>query len=313
MTTLLSPAVTLNPWQLGASLYTPATRPDLLALGTGRYEALTSLIYCTEDAVLEADLPLALENLARVLPLLPPPGVGPLRLIRVRNPAVLAQVLTLDLRGISAFVLPKIHAGNLGAYLQVLDSSACPPLPLLLTLETPEALSEAHMTRLRDLILEGGHGPRVAALRIGGNDLMHALGVRRKPGRTLYEGPLERVIGMLLGVFKPHGFALSSPVYEVFGDLSTLARELEQDLEYGLCGKTIIHPAQLPTVLEAYRVAEADLLEAQAILAPDAPAVFQMNGRMCEPATHTRWASDILCRAGLYGVLEPQRHEALHF
>ncbi|MFC6665965.1 HpcH/HpaI aldolase/citrate lyase family protein [Deinococcus radiopugnans] len=76
MTTLLSPAVTLNPWQLGASLYTPATRPDLLALGTGRYEALTSLIYCTEDAVLEADLPLALENLARVLPLLPPPGWG---------------------------------------------------------------------------------------------------------------------------------------------------------------------------------------------------------------------------------------------
>lgn len=313
MTAPLSPAVPLNPWQLGASLYTPATRPDLLALGTGRYGALTSLIYCTEDAVLEADLPLALDNLARALPLLPPPGVGPLRLIRVRNPAVLARVLTLDLRGISAAVLPKVHAGNLGAYLRVLDRSAWPRLPLLLTLETPEALSEAHMTRLRDLILEGGHRPRVAALRIGGNDLMHALGVRRKPGRTLYEGPLERVIGMLLGVFKPHGFALSSPVYEVFGDLPTLARELEQDLDYGLCGKTIIHPAQLPAVLDAYRVAEADLLEARAILAPDAPAVFQMNGRMCEPATHTRWATDIACRAELYGVRQAQRHEALHF
>lgn len=313
MTAPLSPAVPLNPWQLGASLYTPATRPDLLALGTGRYGALTSLIYCTEDAVLEADLPLALDNLARALPLLPPPGVGPLRLIRVRNPAVLARVLTLDLRGISALVLPKVHAGNLGAYLRVLDRSAWPRLPLLLTLETPEALSEAHMTRLRDLILEGGHRPRVAALRIGGNDLMHALGVRRKPGRTLYEGPLERVIGMLLGVFKPHGFALSSPVYEVFGDLPTLARELEQDLDYGLCGKTIIHPAQLPAVLDAYRVAEADLLEARAILAPDAPAVFQMNGRMCEPATHTRWATDIACRAELYGVRQAQRHEALHF
>ncbi len=313
MTAPLPPTVPLNPWRLGASLYTPATRSDLLALGTGRYGTLTSLIYCTEDAVLEADLPLALDNLARALPLLPPPEVGPLRLIRVRNPAVLAQVLTLDLHAISALVLPKIHAGNLGAYLRVLDDSAWPRIPLLLTLETPEALSEVHMTRLRDLILEGGHSPRVAALRIGGNDLMHALGVRRKPGRTLYEGPLERVIGMLLGVFKPHGFALSSPVYEVFGDLPTLARELEQDLEYGLCGKTIIHPAQLDTVLDAYRVVEADLLEARAILAPDAPAVFQMNGRMCEPATHTRWANDILSRAGLYGVMAPQRHEALHF
>ncbi|MFK7601042.1 HpcH/HpaI aldolase/citrate lyase family protein [Deinococcus sp. SM5_A1] len=318
MTTSLSPAPPLNPWrlnpwQLGASLYTPATRPDLLALGSGRYPSLTSLIYCTEDAVLEADLSLALANLARTLPLLPPPGTGPLRLIRARNPHVLAHLLTLDLRGISGFVLPKIHAGNLADYLRALDHSAWPQMPVLLTLETPEALSEAQMTRLRDLILDGGHGPRVAALRIGGNDLMHALGVRRKPGRTLYEGPLERVISMLIGVFKPHGFALSSPVYEVFGDLPTLARELEQDLDYGLCGKTIIHPAQLHTVLDAYRVSESDLLEARAILAPDAPAVFQMNGRMCEPATHTRWASDILSRARLYGVLETQRHEALHF
>ncbi|MDV6375270.1 HpcH/HpaI aldolase/citrate lyase family protein [Deinococcus arenicola] len=313
MTNAVIPALPLNPWRLGASLYTPATRPDLLALGAGHYPSLTSLIYCTEDAVLEADLPRALTNLARVLPLLPPPETGPLRLIRARNPAVLAQLLTLDLHGVSGFVLPKIHAGNLSAYLRVLDASAWPRMPVLLTLETPEALSEAHMATLRDLILDGGHGTRVAALRIGGNDLMHALGVRRKPGRTLYEGPLERVISMLLGVFKPHGFALSSPVYEVFRDLPTLARELEQDLDYGLCGKTIIHPAQLDTVLAAYRVAETDLEEARAILAPDAPAVFQMHGRMCEPATHTRWAGDILSRAELYGVLETQQHEALHF
>ncbi len=303
----------LGPWALGASLYTPATRSDLLWLGTGRYPALTSVIYCTEDAVREEHLPAALANLARTLPLLPPPGVGPLRLIRARNPQVFARLLTLDLSGISGFVLPKIHAGNLGAYLDVLEASANPDLPVLLTLETHEALSEVHMTQLRDRILALGHGPRVAGLRIGGNDLMHALGVRRTPGRTLYEGPLERVIGMLVGVFKPHGFTLSSPVYEVFDDLSTLAREVEQDLEYGLCGKTIIHPAQLDTVLQGYRVTETDLAEAHAILAPDAPAVFRMNGRMCEPATHTRWASGILARAERYGVLERQRHEALHF
>ena len=73
----------------------------------------------------------------------------------------------------------------------------------------------------------------MAWLRIGGNDLMHALGVRRTPGRTLYEGPLERVIGMLVGVFKPYGFMLSSPVYEVFDDLTTLAREVSRTSNMG--------------------------------------------------------------------------------
>ncbi|MFC6592773.1 HpcH/HpaI aldolase/citrate lyase family protein [Deinococcus lacus] len=131
---------------------------------------------------------------------------------------------------------------------------------------------------------------------------MNALGLRRTPGRTLYEGPLERVITTLVSTFKPYGFTLSSPVYEVFSDPATLHRELQKDLEYGLSGKTIIHPAQLSVVLEAYQVSEDDLREAQAILDPAAPAVFQMNGRMCEPATHSRWAEDIISRANWYGV-----------
>lgn len=303
----------LNPWALGASLYAPATRDDLVQLGTDKYPQLSSLIYCTEDAVREEDVPRAMANLARALPELPAPGTGPLRLIRARNPEVLAQLLTLDLHGISGFVLPKTHDGNLATYMRHLHREEHAHLSVLLTLETREALSEHRMACLRDLIFQESWQHKIACLRIGGNDLMHALGVRRTPGRTLYEGPLERVISMLIGVFKPYGFMLSSPVYEVFEDLITLAREVQQDLEYGLSGKTIIHPVQLSTVLNGYRVTEGDLEEAHAILAEDAPAVFKMNGRMCEPATHTRWAQDILIRAEQYGTLPPLRHEALHF
>lgn len=300
-----------DPWSLGASLYAPATRPDLAELGNGRWPDLTSLIYCTEDAVREEDLPRALSNLRAALPHLGPRG--PLRLIRVRHPAVLREVLSMDLRAVTGFVLPKIHAGNLPEYLRELRAPEHAHLLIFPTLETREALSETHMTALRDQIVGSGVQARVGGLRIGGNDLMHALGVRRTPGRTAYEGPLERVISLLCSVFKPAGFALSSPVYEVYGDPATLAREVQQDLEYGLCGKTIIHPAQLPTVLRGYAVHPHDLQEAQAILAPDAPAVFSMNGRMCEPATHTRWARDILTRAGRYGTLPEPQSEALHF
>ena len=300
------------PWQLGASLYTPATRPDLVALGSGKVAGLSSLIYCTEDAVREADVPLALDNLRAALPQLPLTG-SPLRFIRARNPDVLAQLLTLNLSAITGFVLPKIHDGNLAEYMRVLERSGQDHLKVMPTLETREALSETRMTLLRDLIFMEGWPGRVLSLRVGGNDLMHALGVRRVPGRTLYEGPLERVMGMLVGVFKPYGLSLSSPVYEVYSDPGTLAREVAQDLEYGLCGKTIIHPAQLATVLEGYRVPESELLEARAILAPDAPAVFSMHGRMCEPATHSRWAQDVLARAELYGVRRVTENEALNF
>lgn len=306
------PPTPLSPWQLGASLYAPATRPDLLALGSGKHANLTSLIYCTEDAVREADVPLALDNLRRALPQLPLTG-GPLRFIRARNPEVLAHLLTMNLNAVTGFVLPKIHDGNLGEYLRLLERSGLDHLKVMPTLETREALSETRMTLLRDLIFMEGWQSRVLSLRIGGNDLLNALGVRRAPGRTLYEGPLERTVSMLVGVFKPYGLSLSSPVYEVYSDPGTLAREVQQDLEYGLCGKTIIHPAQLPVVLEGYRVPETELLEARAILAPDAPAVFTMHGRMCEPATHTRWAQDILTRAELYGVSLVPEAEALHF
>ncbi|WP_291425962.1 HpcH/HpaI aldolase/citrate lyase family protein [Deinococcus sp.] len=291
----------LNPWQLGASLYVPAARPDLLALGQGKYPRLGSLIYCTEDAVRPEDVPLALANLRGVLPQLSAAG-GPLRFIRVRNPVVLAQVLEYDLGGISGFVLPKVHGGNLGDYLRLIERQAPAHIRVMPTLETREALSEDHMNLLRDQIFHECWQERILSLRIGGNDLLNVLGVRRARGRTLYEGPLERVISMLVGVFKPYGLNLSSPVYEVFSDSETLERELRQDLDYGLCGKTIVHPAQIDTVINGYRVAETDVAEAQAILAPDAPAVFSLHGRMCEPATHSRWAQEVLTRAELYGV-----------
>lgn len=293
----------LHPWQLGATLYTPATRPDLLALGLGRYPGLSSLVYCTEDAVRAEDVGAALAGLRATLPYLAGQP-GPLRLIRVRDPEVLAEVLRLPLEGVSGLVLPKVHAGNLGAYLRPLER-APGHLWILPTLETREAFSEAEMERLRADLQVTGWRERVLALRIGGNDLLGLLGTRRRPGRTLYEGPLQGVIASLLGIFKPDGYALSAPVYEVYRDLDTLERELLQDLDYGLCGKTIIHPAQLQTVLRAYRVSAAEAAEARAILAPDAPAVFQQGGRMCEPATHARWAADILVRATTYGLYDP--------
>lgn len=310
----LQPRSSVSPWELGACLYTPATRSDLVHLGTDRYEQLPAIIYCTEDAVLEKDVPAAIENLREALPVLARRQDGPRRLIRARNPQVLRQLLEMDLGGIDGFVIPKVTAGNVGDYLRPLSTHPeAHRLRALLTLETREALSETQMQQLRDTIFLEEWQHLIGGLRIGGNDLLNTLGVRRSIGQTLYQGPLERTVSMLVSTFKPYGFHLSSPVYEVFEDSATLAKEAAQDLEYGLTGKTIIHPVQIPIVMAALRVRQSDLEEARAILDPEAQAVFSMNGRMCEPTTHARWANDIIERYQRYGLNPPEQGDRMHF
>ena len=50
--------------ELGASLYLPATRLDLLEVVRGeRLSEVRSVIFCTEDSVRLKDLPFAIENL----------------------------------------------------------------------------------------------------------------------------------------------------------------------------------------------------------------------------------------------------------
>ena len=142
-------------------------------------------------------------------------------------------------------------------------------------------------------------------IRIGGNDLLQCLGLRRTSRKSVYEGPLGPLIASIAGQFLPYGFALSGPVMERYDDPQLLRAEFAQDLDHGLTSKSAIHPAQLAVVHGALAVSGADLSEARAILTPAAPAVFAFSGRMAEPATHRSWAQSILRRAELYGVADP--------
>lgn len=288
-----------DPLHLGASLYVPATRPDLHQIGTGgRYPALRSVIYCTEDAIQARDLPRALENLATTLPGWDP-HTGPLRFVRVRDPATLEAVLAFGgLAALSGFVLPKVTARNARDYLDLLGPRSAHLA--MLTVETREVFGASDLETLRDRVLEGGFN--VPVIRFGGNDLLSALGLRRQPGVTAYDTPLGTWIDRVVGAFVPWGFTVTAPVYEWLDDPATLARETALDVGRGLMGKTAVHPAQIPVIEAAYRVEPNDLEQARAILHEEAPAVFKLGGGMCEPATHTRWASGILRRAEVYGV-----------
>lgn len=286
--------------ELGASLYVPATRPDLLAVVRGeKLSHVRSVIFCTEDAVNERDVPFALRNLGEILPELRY-AAHQMRFVRVRNPSVMRAVLALPgSERLDGFALPKVTRAVLPDYLQLLKGRGHLIMP---TLETKEVFDEREMFALRKMLERPWVQERVLSLRIGGNDLLSVLSMRRPRGRTLYQTSLGPVISRLVTTFKPAGFNLSAPVFEYLEDVATLKREVEEDLAHGLVGKTAIHPDQVPLIHDCYRVHAADLEMADLILREDAPAVFRMHDAMCEPATHRNWAKRLQLAASCYGM-----------
>ncbi len=288
--------------ELGASLYVPATRGDLVAVANGeRYPFLRSVIFCTEDSILPHQLEIALGNLRDALTRLS--GEGPLLFIRPRDPHTLARILALPgIEQITGFVLPKSTAESVAQHIAHLPANS--HFHLMPTLETREVFDPQAMRELRRLLSAPQLRERILALRVGGNDLLNLLGIRRRPGRTIYDTAIGTTIAALVTTFKPFGFHLTAPVFDDFGDPETLQEEVLRDLDHGLSGKTAIHPTQIAAIEQHYRVPAAHLEMAQRIVDEEAPAVFQMDRVMCEPATHVEWARTTIARATIYGTEE---------
>lgn len=294
----------ISPFALGATLYMPATREDLLDVVFGeKLPELRSVVVCLEDAVAAREVDLALANVRALLMRIDErggrSGHGPLLFLRPRDSQMAAALNDWPLlRHIDGLVLPKMTLANLPAWERAVTRSE---LALMPTLETPDVFNPAAMVDLGQA-LRAGFGSRVLALRIGGNDLMGCLGLRRNPTTTLYETPMSYVIAMLAGVMGSQGFALTAPVFEQLATPHLLEAELDLDIAHGLVGKTAIHPSQIGIIHNALRVSIEDLNCARLIVNEVAPAVFRFNDAMCEPATHQKWAMNILQRAKWHGV-----------
>lgn len=288
--------------QLGATLYVPATRHDIVEIANQRkFCSLKSVVFCTEDAILKEELPDALANLHRSLHQFCRADM--MRFIRPRNPQTLCSLLNLPgIQKIDGFVLPKATVENLKIYSQLLERHES--FWIMITLETEEVFDPEKMRRMRDVLANAPYKNRILTIRIGGLDLLNILGIRRVCDRTIYDTPVGHCIYQLVSIFKPLGFNLSAPAYECFENFNTLMDEVELDLLNGLFGKTAIHPQQINFIQSAYRVSRQDIEMAKAILDSQSPAVFRMHNIMCEKATHEKWARAIIERSKIYGVYE---------
>lgn len=295
--------------KLGATLYMPATRKDITAIANGLIiKNLRSVVFCTEDAISEQNLPEALSNLNLSLNQFHQADLY--RFIRPRNPQVLQRILEIPSIGnIDGFVLPKVTVNNLDTYFRILERHE--QYKIMITLETEDVFNPSELFRMRDALARTQYKDRIMTIRIGGLDLLNVLGIRRACNRTIYDTPIGYCICQLVTAFKPLGFNLSAPAYECFENYETLQQEVEIDLLNGLFGKTAIHPGQIDIIQSAYRVIDEDFEMAKAILDPSFPAVFRMHSTMCEKATHWNWAHGIIERAKIYGTIKDRSDEQI--
>jgi len=216
---------------LGATLYSPATRPQLaddIIKQVGR--GVVSMVLCLEDSIDDADVVGAEENLVRQFADLAarPDTELPLLFVRVRLPEQIPDLVARlgpAVRLLSGFVLPKFTEERGVPFLEALtaaESASGRRLFAMPVLESPDLL---YLESRRET-LEGifrtvdKYRDRVLALRLGVTDFCSSYGLRRAPDMTAYDvqivaSVIADVVNML-GRSDGTGFTVTGPVWEYF-------------------------------------------------------------------------------------------------
>ncbi|MFF9524758.1 HpcH/HpaI aldolase/citrate lyase family protein [Streptomyces achromogenes] len=216
---------------LGATLYSPATRPRLaddIVKQAGR--GVVSMVLCLEDSIDDADVVAGEENLVRQFAdLAARPGAEPpLLFIRVRTPGQIPDLVRrLGPAGrlLSGFVLPKFTEERGIPFLEALtaaEGAGGRRLFAMPVLESPELLyRESRMGTLEGIFRAvDKYRDRVLALRLGVTDFCSSYGLRRAPDMTAYDvqivaSVIADVVNML-GRADGTGFTVTGPVWEYF-------------------------------------------------------------------------------------------------
>ncbi|GHD41371.1 HpcH/HpaI aldolase/citrate lyase family protein [Streptomyces mirabilis] len=217
---------------LGATLYSPATRPHLaddVVKQAGR--GVVSMVLCLEDSIDDAEVVGAEENLVRQFADLagrPETDGLPLLFVRVREPGQIPDLvrrLGASVRLLSGFVLPKFTEERGVPFMEALTAAESASGRRLFAMPVLESPGLLYLESRRET-LEGisrvvdKYRDRVLALRLGVTDFCSAYGLRRAPDMTAYDvqivaSVIADVVNML-GRSDGTGFTVTGPVWEYF-------------------------------------------------------------------------------------------------
>lgn len=214
---------------LGATLYSPATRPRLAEdIAKRAQDGVISTVVCLEDSVPDADLPAAEVNAVEQLRRYATSGHdGPLIFVRVRSVeqiATLVDGLGEHISVLAGFVLPKFTATNGEQYLSAIAQASKQTGHLLRVMPVLESPEITFVESRREALLSirsllDAHQDQVLAVRIGATDLSATFGLRRTRDVTVYDvRVIADVIADVVNVFGRDGagYVITGPVWEYF-------------------------------------------------------------------------------------------------
>lgn len=314
----------ISGYDVGALMYCPANSRRAIAdaLLHERYPKPFSLAFCLEDTVAEEAVGQAEAALFQILRQISSNAEKadfylPLIFVRVRSPQQLRRLASAYspfsqiLRG---FILPKFFVENCEDYIQAIEdiAPAHPGYCYMPVFESPAMIDLStryeNLARVKERL--DTVSEKILNIRVGGNDLSHAFGLRRGVRDTIYDvKPVSNLLIDIVTTFATQ-YAVSGAVWEYYGGPGWeegLREEVALDLLNGFIGKTVIHPNQIPVVTDMLKVSARDYEDARAIagwngrsgqlVSPSADAT-----RMNEYNTHLRWANKILRLAAVYGI-----------
>jgi citrate lyase beta subunit len=235
---------------LGATLYTPADRPNLAQdIRKQAARGCLSMVICLEDSIADDVVESAETNVVNTLTRLHAgdpedafhPDDGPLLFLRVRTPE---QMLSLSRRCgealdlLMGFVIPKFEneTGQAQRFLDALHTINASRgggrrLRIMPIMESPVMIhGETRASTLSGIcdVLQANRDD-VLAVRVGATDMSSAFGLRRSRDLTIYDVKVvASVIGDIVNMLgRPdNGFVISGPVWEHYSNSERVLRPL---------------------------------------------------------------------------------------
>jgi citrate lyase beta subunit len=224
---------------LGATLYVPATRANLVETVRKRAaEGSRSVVLDLEDAVADADLEAARGHVVAALDALAVDPPEAAVFVRVRTAEDMHHVcdrLTTGIDVLHGFVLPKFRPESGEKFLEEVAARSAAAGRHLVVMPVMES-REMVYRETRDDELAGArdvldrYRDSVLAVRVGATDMSGAFGIRRDRDLTIYD---VRVVADTIGAIVNHlgrsdgtGFVVTGPVWEYFADHERLFRPM---------------------------------------------------------------------------------------
>jgi len=309
-------------YSVGALLYSPANNQKIADdIVCGRFGDKYSVALCLEDTIRDNCVPQAERILVNSLKKIHESKKSkefylPKIFVRVRYSK---QIQTIyhdldDAAGIiKGFIIPKISLSNIDAYLNSFLSVSRQTdneLYMMPILECEDIIDPSErisvLSGIRDKLCTAEQN--ILNIRVGGNDLCNAFGLRRHQDETIYDiRPIADILTDIIAVFG-RDYVISGPVWEYYsgeGWDTGMKKEIAMDIRAGFIGKTVIHPNQIKIVNEALMISESDYNDAKAIVGWDSDNLVAGSAdcsRMNEYKTHYRWARKVMHLAEYYGI-----------